>query len=83
MDELRDQLTNYIIASKELNLLIDTILDNSTLSYDEKTLRIDDEAPIFSIIKAFNYDEYNIRLEELKIQAEEKRNQKGKREESV
>lgn len=66
MDELKERLTELLVIERAYILLIDTILDNSILSYDEKSLRIDEEAPIFSIIKAFNNDEYNNRLKELK-----------------
>lgn len=78
MDELKERLTDLLVIERAYILLIDTILDNSILSYDEKSLRIDEEAPIFSIIKAFNNDEYNNRLSELKIQAEGKRLNKEK-----
>ena len=52
--------------SRILTALVDTILDSSRLSrFDEKTLTIEGETPIFAIVKAFFRDEYINRVEEL------------------
>lgn len=65
--ELMDILVNLKIDEKALTILVDTILDNCELiGYDGNNLRIISSSPIIAVIKAFRYDEYNNRLEELK-----------------
>jgi hypothetical protein len=68
--ELFDILVNLKIDSKALQTLIDTILDNCRLGYDDKSLVINNDEAVFSIIKAFRPDEYNNRFAALKAERE-------------
>lgn len=68
--ELIDMIVNLKIDGKALNILIDTILDNCRLGYDDESLLIKNDEAVFSIIKAFRPDEYNNRLAALKAERE-------------
>ena len=61
-------LIDLKIDQKAFILLVDTILENSRLNYSKNGLMIDEEAPIYSIIRAFRLEEYNNRLNELKTE---------------
>ena len=68
--ELFDILVNLKIDSKTLQTLIDTILDNCRLGYDDNSLVINNDSEILSIIKVFRPDEYNNRFAALKAERE-------------
>lgn len=68
--ELIDMIVNLKVDGKALNILIDTILDNCRLGYDDESLLIKNDEAVFSIIKAFRPDEYNNRLAALKAERE-------------
>ena len=61
-----NDLVKAKIAENYLTSLIDTILDNSRYNkYTRYGLTIDDEAVIYSLVKAIAPDEFNNRLIEL------------------
>ena len=68
--ELIDMIVNLKFESKALNVLIDTILDNCRLGYDDESLLIKNDEAVFSVVKAFRPDEYNNRLAALKAERE-------------
>ena len=68
--ELIDMIVNLKFDSKALNVLIDTILDNCRLGYDDESLLIKNDEAVFSVVKAFRPDEYNNRLAALKAERE-------------
>lgn len=68
--ELIDMIVNLKFDSKALNVLIDTILDNCRLGYDDESLLINNDEAVFSVVKAFRPDEYNNRLAALKAERE-------------
>ena len=68
-NELMDILVNLKIDAKAFTLLVDTILDNCRLGYDNESLVINSDSAVFSVIKAFRPDEYNCRFDELKAEA--------------
>lgn len=70
--ELIDMIVNLKVDGKALNILIDTILDNCRLGYDEESLVINNDEAVFSVIKAFRPDEYNNRLAWLKAEKKAK-----------
>lgn len=77
--ELVEMIVRLKMESKILRGLVDVILDNTYLSYDE-SLRLTNEDRVFSVLKTFYNDEINNRLKELKAekQAEiERRKSKG------
>ncbi len=69
-NEIIEQLAEAKLQSKIMTALIDTILDNSKLTYDGEGLRIESDSEMFAIIKAFFSHEYDYRLTELKIEKE-------------
>ena len=66
-NEIIEQLAEAKLESKIMRALIDTILDNSKLSYDGEGLRIESDSEMFAIIKAFFSDEYENRMTQLAI----------------
>ena len=66
--ELIDMIVNLKFDSKALNVLIDTILDNCRLGYDDESLMIKNDEAVFSVVRAFRPDEYNNRLAALKAE---------------
>lgn len=52
--------TNY------LDLLINIIIDNASLSYTDDKLRIDNDDTIMQVIRVIAKDKYGNRLEDLK-----------------
>lgn len=68
--ELLDDLVSLKIDAKALTLLVDTILDSCRIAYGGDGLRIDEDAPILTVVKAFRPDEYNNRYEQLKSEYE-------------
>lgn len=66
--ELFDLMVNLKIEAKAFRVLVDTILENSRLGYCEDGLRLEDEAPIYAVIKAFAYDEYTNRMSDLRAE---------------
>ena len=68
--ELIDMIVNLKVDGKALNILIDTILDNCRLGYDDESLLIKNDEAVFSVVKAFRPDEYNNRLAALKAERE-------------
>ena len=79
-NEMIEELAQAKMESKITTALIDTILDNSKLTYDANGLRLDSDSEVFAIIKAFFSDEYENRFAQLKAEAEElqKKAQEGK-----
>ena len=79
-NEMIEELAQAKMGSKIMRALIDTILDNSKLTYDGAGLRIESDSEMFAIIKAFFSDEYENRFDQLKAEAEElqKKAQEGK-----
>lgn len=67
-NEIIEQLAEAKLESKIMRALIDTILDNSKLTYDREGLRIESDSEMFAIIKAFFSDEYDNRLTQLKAE---------------
>ena len=72
--ELMDMLVSLKIDAQAFQTLVDTILDNCRLGYDNESLVISGDAEIIAIIKAFRNDEYLYRLKSLKdtFEAEKK-----------
>jgi len=68
--ELIDLIVNMKVDCKALQVLIDTILDNARLGYDDESLMIRNDEAVFTVIKAFRRDEYDTRLNELKTERE-------------
>lgn len=68
--ELIDMIVNLKLDGKALNVLIDTILDNCRLGYDDESLVIKNDEAVFSVIRAFRPEEYNNRLAALKAERE-------------
>ena len=68
--ELIDLIVNMKVDCKALQVLIDTILDNARLGYDDESLLIRNDEAVFTVIKAFRRDEYDTRLNELKAERE-------------
>ena len=68
--ELIDLIVNMKVDCKALQVLIDTILDNARLGYDDESLMIRNDEAVFTVIKAFRRDEYDNRLNELKAERE-------------
>ena len=68
--ELIDLIVDMKVDCKALQVLIDTILDNVRLGYDDESLLIKNDEAVFTVIKAFRRDEYNNRLNELKAERE-------------
>ena len=66
--ELLDLLVDLKLDARALQVLIDTILTNCRLGYDNESLIINDDAAIFAVVKAFREDEYRNRLNELKAE---------------
>ena len=66
-NEIIEQLAEAKLESKIMRALIDTILDNSKLTYDGEGLRIESDSEMFAIIKAFFSDEYENRMTQLAI----------------
>lgn len=67
---LIDMIVNLKVDGKALNILIDTILDNCRLGYDDESLLIKNDDVVLSVIRAFRPDEYNNRLAALKAERE-------------
>lgn len=70
-NEIIEQLAEAKLESKIMRALIDTILDNSKLTYDGEGLRIESDSEMFAIIKAFFSDEYDNRLTQLKAERDQ------------
>jgi len=70
MDELYRELLEAKIYEKAFYLLADAILEYSELDYSGEHLRIDEDDPAYSVIKAFYNDGYRTRLNELKSERE-------------
>lgn len=68
--ELIDMIVNLKVDGKALNILIDTILDNCRLGYDDESLMIKNDDAVLSVIRAFRPDEYNNCLAALKEERE-------------
>lgn len=66
-----EELSNIIdlkVSRRILTGLVDTILDSCRLNYDSTGLVIDDGAPILAVLRAFFYEEYSNRLDQLKVE---------------
>ena len=72
-----ERMAEAKLESKIMTALIDTILDNSKLTYDGEGLRIESDSEMFAIIKAFFSVDYEYRLTELKDERDAER-QKAK-----
>ena len=48
-----------------LDLLIELIINNTRLSYDEKDLRIDEDKAVMEVIKIIAKEKYKVRFNEL------------------
>jgi len=70
-NEIIEQLAEAKMESKIMRALIDTILDNSKLTYDGEGLRIESDSEMLAIIKAFFSDEYDNRLTQLKAERDQ------------
>lgn len=70
-NEIIEQLAEAKMVSKIMRALIDTILDNSKLTYDGEGLRIESDSEMLAIIKAFFSDKYNNRLTQLKAERDQ------------
>ena len=70
-NEIIEQLAEAKLESKIMRALIDTILDNSKLTYDGEGLRIESDSEMLAIIKAFFSDEYDNRLTQLKAERDQ------------
>lgn len=66
-----ERLAEAKLESKIMTALIDTILDNSRLTYDGDGLRIESDSEMYAIIKAFFSDEYDNRLTQLKAERDQ------------
>ena len=65
--ELIEMIVRLKMESKILRGLIDVILDNSYLSYDNN-LRLTNEDRVLTVVKTFFGDEYENRFKELKAE---------------
>jgi len=63
--ELIEIIVNLKMESKILRGLVDVILDNTYLGYDN-SLKLANENRVLTVIKTFYIEEYNNRLRELK-----------------
>lgn len=68
--ELIDMIVNLKLDGKAFQVLVDTILDNARLGYDDESLMIKNDDAVLSVIRAFRPDEYNNRLAALKAERE-------------
>ena len=65
-NETINMIVDLKIKSKELDTLINAILENTRLSYDGKSMIIDDERTVMTLVKLFDKFSYTKRFEELK-----------------
>ena len=65
--ELMEIIVNLKMESKILRGLVDVILDNSYLSYDNN-LRLTNEDRVLTVVKTFYGDEYENRIKELEAE---------------
>ena len=70
-NEIIEQLVEAKLESKIMRAFIDTILDNSRLTYGGEGLRLESDSEMFAIIKAFFSDEYDERLRQLKAERDQ------------
>lgn len=64
--ELIEIIVNLKMESKILRGLVDVILDNTYLGYDDNSLRLTNEDKVITVIKTFYIEEYSARLKSLK-----------------
>lgn len=64
--ELIEIIVNLKMESKILRGLVDVILDNTYLGYDDNSLRLANEDKVVTVIKTFYIEEYSARLKSLK-----------------
>lgn len=64
--ELIEIIVRLKLESKILRGLVDVILDNTYLGYDDNSLRLANEDKVLTVIKTFYIEEYNNRLRDLK-----------------
>ena len=65
-NELNEIIVRLKLESKILRGLVDVILDNTYLGYDDNSLRLANEDRVLTVIKTFYIEEYNNRLRDLK-----------------
>ena len=68
--ELIDMIVNLKLDGKAFQVLVDTILDNCRLGYDDESLMIKNDDAVLSVTRAFRPDEYNNCLAALKAERE-------------
>ena len=71
--ELIDMIVNLKLDGKAFKVLVDTILDNCRLGYDDESLMIKNDDAVLSVIRAFRPDEYNNCLAALKTEREKRK----------
>ena len=76
-NELVEMIVRLKCESRILRGLVDTILDNTRLSYSEDSIRIAEDEPVIMVLKAFFGDEVKNRLEELKAEREKEESENG------
>lgn len=70
--EMLQELVELKAERKVMQGLVDFILDNSRLDYTGNSLRLNDKADgVLVMVKAFFWEEYQERLNQLKAEAEE------------
>lgn len=75
--DLEGLLERYVfceVESDQLRTLITMILENATLSWDEKRLCVDSEIIIMNYVKTIAPNDYERRFRALKKEKEEKKN---------
>lgn len=76
-NELMEMIVRLKCESKILRGLVDTILDNSRLTYGGDGLRVDEDLAIYAVLKAFFGDEVNNRIEQLKAERVKEESENG------
>lgn len=64
--ETMNEILNAKVDSLLLSVLVDTILDNTRLDYENNLELRDLKSEVITLIKAFRSDEYKNRVAELK-----------------
>lgn len=69
--ETMNEILNAKVDSLFLSVLVDTILDNTRLDYENNLELRDLKSEVITLIKAFRSDEYKERIAELLKESEE------------
>lgn len=71
MNEFITNIKSNTVTKERYQLLVDYLIDNTALGYSDKSkLRIADDYKILDLIKIFEPEKYNKRLQELNNEEE-------------